>query len=142
MVAGFSTKSATAVGQAAAATDEAGPRGILTITRHPALWGFALWGLSHLTTNGELRAIIVFVAIVTLAFAGMVHIDKRRAVELGADWSTYAARTSVVPFGAIARGKAKLDWRGIGVVRVLAAAFVYTAILHMHAMLIGASPMP
>jgi hypothetical protein len=27
-------------------------------------------------------------------------------------------------------------------VRVLAAAFVYVAILHMHALVIGASPMP
>lgn len=142
MVAAFSTKSATTAGGGKVASEEEGPRGIVTVTRHPALWGFALWGLSHLATNGELRAIIVFVAILTLAFAGMLHIDRRRAADLGADWSRYADRTSIVPFGAVLRGKTKLDLRGIGLVRILAAAFVYTAVLHMHAMLIGASPMP
>lgn len=40
------------------------------------------------------------------------------------------------------RTRARLDYRGIGVVRVLAAALVYVSILHTHAMLIGASPMP
>ena len=142
MVAGFSTKNATSVGQGAFASDENAARGIFAITRHPALWGFAIWAIGHLCANGELRAILVFAAILTLALAGMLHIDHRRAADLGEDWTGYREATSIVPFAAIARGRAKLDLRGIGVVRVLAAAFVYVAILHMHAMLIGASPMP
>jgi hypothetical protein len=36
----------------------------------------------------------------------------------------------------------KLDLRGVGIVRFLAAAFLYVGVLHMHAMFIGASPMP
>lgn len=142
MIAGFSTKSATTVGTAAVAADPDAARGIFTITRHPALWGFALWAAAHLLANGELRAILVFVAILVLAVAGMLHIDRRRAAELGDTWEGYRAKTSVVPFGAIIRGKNRLDLRGIGIVRVLAAAFVYVAILHMHALVIGASPMP
>jgi uncharacterized membrane protein len=142
MVAGFSTKSATSVGQGAVASEERAAKGILTVTRHPALWGFALWASAHLLANGELRAIIVFLAILTLAVAGMLHIDRRRAAELGDGWAKYRDETSLVPFGAILRGKAKLDLRGIGIVRVLAAAFIYVAILHTHALLIGASPMP
>ena len=116
--------------------------GIFTITRHPALWGFALWAAAHLFANGELRAILVFVPILVLAVAGMVHIDRRRAAELGEVWDGYRSRTSLVPFGAILRRRNRLDLRGIGVVRVLAAAFVYVAVLHMHALVIGASPMP
>jgi uncharacterized membrane protein/mono/diheme cytochrome c family protein len=142
LIAGFSTKSATTVGTADVAGDPDAARGIFTITRHPALWGFALWAGAHLLANGELRAILVFVAILALAVAGMVHIDRRRAAELGATWDAYRARTSLVPFGAIIRRKNRLDLRGIGIVRVLAAAFAYVAILHMHALAIGASPMP
>jgi uncharacterized membrane protein/mono/diheme cytochrome c family protein len=142
MVAGFSTKSPTSVGQGAVASDDDVAKGILTVTRHPALCGFALWASAHLLANGELRAIIVFVSILTLAVAGMVHIDRRRAVELGDAWASYRDRTSLVPFGAVLRGTTKLDLRGIGIVRVLAAALVYVAILHTHALLIGASPMP
>ena len=142
LIAGFSTKSATTVGSADAAADPEAARGIFTITRHPALWGFALWAGAHLLANGELRAILVFLPILVLAVAGMLHIDRRRAAELGDVWEGYAARTSLVPFAAILRRKNRLDLRGIGIVRVLAAAFVYVAILHMHALVIGASPMP
>lgn len=142
LIAGFSTKSATTVGTADVAGDPDAARGIFTITRHPALWGFALWAGAHLLANGELRAILVFVAILVLAIAGMVHIDRRRAAALGATWEGYRARTSLVPFVAILRRRNQLDLKGIGIVRVLAAAFVYVAILHMHALVIGASPMP
>lgn len=142
MVAGFSTPSATSVGQGSLAKEPDSVRGIFTITRHPALCGFAIWATAHLFANGELRAIIVFVAILTLAITGMTHIDRRRSVELGEEWALYADRTSLVPFSAIARGRVKLDLRGIGIARVLGAAFLYTGVLHTHALLIGASPMP
>jgi uncharacterized membrane protein/mono/diheme cytochrome c family protein len=142
LIAGFSTKSATTVGTGSVAADPDAARGIFTITRHPALWGFTLWAAAHLLANGELRAILVFVAILVLAVRGMLAIDRRRAAELGETWEGYRAKTSLVPFEAIIRGKNKLDLRGIGLVRVLAAAFVYVAILHMHALVIGASPMP
>ena len=94
------------------------------------------------STTTFLGAILVFVPILVLAVAGMVHIDRRRAADLGDVWEGYRARTSLVPFAAIIRGKNRLDLRGIGIVRVLAAAFVYVAVLHMHALVIGASPMP
>jgi uncharacterized membrane protein len=142
LVAGFSTRSATTVGQGELAAEDRPPPGILRITRHPALCGFAMWASAHLLANGELRAILVFVAILSLAVIGMFHIDRKRAAELGAGWTTYRERTSIVPFAAIARGGATFDLRGIGVVRVLAAAFIYVAILHTHALVIGASPMP
>ena len=142
MVAGFSTKSATAVGQQGALEEERPARGILSVTRHPALWGFTIWATAHLATNGELRAIIVFVAILTLALLGMLHIDRRRAAELGDAWKTYEAQTSLVPFGAILGKRATFDVRGIGIARVLISAFLYVAVLHTHALLIGASPMP
>jgi uncharacterized membrane protein/mono/diheme cytochrome c family protein len=142
MVGGFSTRSVTSVGQGSYAEDANAGRGIFTITRHPALWGFTIWAVSHLATNGELRAIIVFVAFLTLAIAGMLHIDRRRAAALGEAWTKYGERTSVVPFGAILRGRTSLDFRGIGVLRLVGSAFAYVTVLHTHAMLIGASPMP
>jgi uncharacterized membrane protein len=131
MVAGFSTPSATSVGQGQLASSERAVRGIFTVTRHPALWGFALWATAHLFANGELRAILVFASILVLSVAGMLHIDQRRAAELGAAWSSYRERTSLVPFAAVVRRQTPLDLRGIGVVR-----------LHSHALVIGASPMP
>ncbi len=146
LVAGFSTPSPTMVAQGAIVTkeDDGGgrPKGILAVTRHPALWGFALWAVSHLATNGELHVVLVALSIAALAFGGMLHIDARRAAALGDAWGRYTAKTSVLPFAAMVSGRAKLRFGEIGIVRVLIAGFLYYAILHAHAFVIGASPYP
>lgn len=143
LVAGFSTPSPTGAGQENVAKQEgAGPKGIQAVTRHPALWGFAVWALSHLATNGELHVVIVAVAILVLALGGMLHIDARRRVSLGAAWDAYAAKTSILPFAAIAAGRARLVPAEIGVWRVLIAAAFYVAMFFAHPYLIGASPVP
>lgn len=142
MVCGFSTRSPTSVGQGAMAKEDKPPRGILAVTRHPALWGFALWGFGHLATNGELHVVLVATSIVVLAIGGMMHIDARRKKELGEGWTPFAQKTSLVPFAAMISGRAKLRLSEVGVVRVLITAFLYTAILHTHALIVGASPFP
>lgn len=141
MVAGFSTRSPTAVGQEGAAKTER-PTGILAVTRHPALWGFALWAASHLATNGELHVVLVAGAILVLALGGMLHIDARRKATLGEEWEAYAAMTSVVPFAAIAQGRARLVPSEIGARRVVVAAVLYVVIFFAHPYIIGASPSP
>lgn len=142
LVLGNSTPSPTSVAQEKRATDENVVKGIQAVTRHPALWGFTLWALSHLATNGELHVIILASGILVLAVFGMLHIDSRRARSLGDAWAPYAERTSIVPFVAMARGKAKLRLKDIGFVRPLIVAVLYVAILHTHALVIGASPFP
>jgi uncharacterized membrane protein len=39
---------------------ELAPGAITTVTRHPVLWGFALWAGSHLVPNGDLRSRLLF----------------------------------------------------------------------------------
>jgi uncharacterized membrane protein len=142
MVLGFSTPGPTSVRQEERAKDASPAKGIQAVTRHPALWGFALWAISHLATNGELHVVILTVGILTLAIAGMFHIDARRRHDLGDAWDAYAERTSILPFAAIARGKAKLAFKDIGIVRLVITAVIYVGILHTHALVIGASPFP
>lgn len=142
MVLGFSTPGPTTVAQGERAKDESTVRGIQAVTRHPALWGFALWALSHLATNGELHVVILASGIFLLAVGGMFHIDARRRHDLGAAWDAFAEKTSILPFAAIARGKAKLSFKDIGIVRPIITAVIYVGILHTHALLIGASPLP
>lgn len=142
MVLGFSTPGPTTVKQEGRVDDPGAVKGIQAVTRHPALWGFALWALSHLATNGELNVVILALGILTLAVGGMLHIDARRRHDLGDAWSAYVERTSVVPFAAIARGKARLSLRDIGIVRLVITAVIYVGILHTHALVVGASPFP
>ena len=141
IVAGFTSPNPTAVEQEDKVKDER-PRGIVAVTRHPALWGFTLWAAAHLATNGELHVVIVASAILVLAVGGMLHIDARRRATLGADWDAFAAKTSVIPFAAIAGKRAVLVPSEIGAKPVVIAAIVYVAIFFAHPYVIGASPSP
>jgi len=140
LVLGFTTPAPTIAGMADRAA--AGPRGVQRITRHPALWGFALWGLSHIPPNGDLRSTLVFVGVAFLALAGMVHIDLRRGATGTDAWDRYEQQTSVFPFVAIASGRQKLVLREIGWWRVLLGIVAWAAMLHLHRWLIGVSPLP
>jgi len=119
----------------AAESAEAPPRGVYAITRHPMMWGFALWALAHalvVPTPGQLvlSAIVAFLAIV-----GSAGQDAKKARLMGDAWKQWAARTSFVPFArlvgggtawrdAIPRGHALLG----GVVLWLAATWAHGAL--------------
>ncbi|MGH6945889.1 MAG: NnrU family protein [Kiloniellales bacterium] len=145
-IAGLTTRSPTLVGgetllESAAASENFG-HGILSITRHPFLWGAALWAASHLLVNGTAADVILMGGILVLSLGGMRHIDQKRASEAGAGWGPVAMTTSLVPFAAILRGQRQLDWRGIGWWRPLAGIALYLFVLKIHAGLFGASPLP
>lgn len=140
LVLGFTTPSPTIAGMADKAAE--GPKGIQRITRHPALWGFALWGLAHIPPNGDLRSTLVFVSIAFLGLAGMVHIDLRRAATGSEAWERYEQQTSVFPFVAIVAGRQKLALGELGWWRILIGVLAWAAMLHLHRWLIGVSPLP
>ncbi|MCR6646283.1 MAG: NnrU family protein [Terricaulis sp.] len=45
-------------------------RGVLRITRHPFLWGVALWGVGHALANGERFALMLFGALALMVLFG------------------------------------------------------------------------
>jgi uncharacterized membrane protein/cytochrome c551/c552 len=140
MVLGYTTPSPTAAGMEKRAAD--GPRGIHRITRHPALWSFGLWGLAHIPPNGDLRSTLVFVGIAFLAFAGMVHIDLRRAASGGEAWERFERETSVFPFVAIVAKRQRLVLGELGWWKILVALLVWGGMLHFHRLFYGVSPLP
>jgi len=140
LVMGFTTPSPTTAGMAARASS--GPRGVQRITRHPALWGFALWALSHLAPNGDLRSCLVFLGIAFLAFTGMVHIDMRRGAVPDEAWARYERETSIVPFVAILGGRQKLVLSELGVWRIALGLVAWAAMLPIHRFVFGVSPLP
>ncbi len=139
-LAGVTTPNPTMVGGERSA-GIGGPKdpapGIISITRHPVLWGAALWALSHLAANGDAASMVVMGGILALSLGGMAHIDERRETALGAAWGPVKLTTGVVPFAAIARGRAELDWKGIGWWRPAGALALYAALLHAHVWIVG-----
>jgi uncharacterized membrane protein len=82
-------------GAAKLATDT--PRGVFAVTRHPMMWGFALWALSHLVLWWSWRTTIVASAVLVLALVGAHFQDRKKAALLGAEWSHWQAKTSYWP---------------------------------------------
>jgi uncharacterized membrane protein len=104
-VASVATPNPTAV---AGRLDEAGPRGIQRITRHPMLWSFALWALVHLIGKGTLAGLFFFGAFLLTALLGMPSIDRKLAARDPALWARLAPATSIIPFAAILAGRNRL----------------------------------
>jgi uncharacterized membrane protein/mono/diheme cytochrome c family protein len=141
-VAGVTTRSPTQIGQTDALAQREPAVGILRITRHPQLWGYVLFGLSHLPPNGDAAALLFFGAFAALSVLGMVHIEHRRQGALGQAWAEFEARTSILPFGAIIEGRNRLVLRELGWWRLALTLVLYAALLVGHGWLFGASPLP
>ncbi len=73
------------------------PTGVFAVTRHPMMWGFALWALSHLVLWWDRRTVIVAVAILVLALGGARLQDAKKARQLGTAWRAWEARTRYWP---------------------------------------------
>ena len=138
---GLATPSPTRVGmesKLAEGTDIV--RGIVRVTRHPFLWGVALWALVHLIVNGDLASFILFGSLLLLALGGTVAIDAKRHRKFGDGWAQFAQTTSSVPFAAILSGRnsivSALD--EIGIVRPLVAVLAYALIFYFHGRVFGA----
>lgn len=141
-VCGLTSRNPSMAGMERAA-DAANPvSGILTVTRHPMLWSFALWGLAHLPANGDRASIYLFGSLALLALAGMPLIDRRKADEIGGAWGPILMRSSALPFLAAAEGRTAIDWRGIGWWRPALGVFLYVLILGGHRHVFGVAPWP
>lgn len=143
LVGGYGVANPMAVGGEARAREPKPMRGMLTVTRHPILWGIALWAGSHLLANGTAPDLLLFGGILVLCLGGMAAIDHKRRLRLGSAWGPIALATSVVPFVAIAEGRQRLDWQGIGPVPPMLALVLYAILLLGHPWLTGtAVPIP
>ncbi|MEW6017431.1 MAG: NnrU family protein [Pseudomonadota bacterium] len=137
IVIGVTTPNPTSVKQEGLLARENAVRGMLRVTRHPFLWGVALWAVGHLIVNGDLASLILFGSMLILAVLGTTSIDAKRRRVQGEAWAPFAAQTSNLPFGAILTGRQTLKLGEFGLIRPLAAAVVYVALLVGHPYLFG-----
>jgi uncharacterized membrane protein len=141
-VPGLVTKNPTAVRMEASAASADTVRGVLRITRHPFLWGVAIWAAFHTLANGDTASVIFFGTFLVVALAGTVAIDAKRRRKLGEAWTAFAAHTSNVPFAAILSGRTRFSAREYFDWRFLFAVALFLALLFAHPHLFGVSPFP
>ena len=137
---GIMDRNPTAVRQEGALKSEQPARGILRVTRHPMMWGFALWAAVHLLARGDAASLVFFGGFLVLALSGTALIDMRKAGTLGEDWKRFADVTSNLPFGAIVEGRNRFSLGEIGWTKILAGLVLYAVFFALHSYLFGAGP--
>jgi uncharacterized membrane protein len=142
IVPGLTTPNPTSVRQEATLQKVDVVKGMLRITRHPFLWGVAVWAVGHLIVNGDAASIVLFASMLLLALFGTVSIDAKRRRALGKTWDAFAAQTSNVPFAAIAAGRQRLNVAEIGWWRIALAVIVWAALAWGHPYLFGVPALP
>ena len=142
IVPGLATRNPTSVRQESALDRPDAIQGMLRITRHPFLWGVAIWAFGHLVVNGERASLVLFGSMLLLALFGTASIDAKRKRALGATWDTFAAQTSNIPFAAILAGRQKLSLGEIGWWRILLGVVVWAALAWGHPYMFGVAALP
>lgn len=142
VVPGLTTPNPTSVRQQAVLERRDAIKGMLRVTRHPFLWGVAVWAAGHILVNGSVASLIFFGALLLLALFGTTSIDAKRRRALGEAWDAFAARTSNVPFAAIAARRQRLDLAEIGWWRLALAVAIWAGVLAIHQWAFGVSPLP
>jgi len=139
---GLTTPNPTSVRQEATLQKVDVVQGMLRITRHPFLWGVAVWALGHLIVNGDAASIVLFGSMLALALFGTASIDAKRRRALGKTWDAFAAQTSNFPFAAIAAGRQRLSLGEIGWWRIALAVGIWGVLSWAHPFLFGVRALP
>jgi len=141
VVLGMTAPNPMAVGGENLLMADAPARGIHRVTRHPFLWGVAVWAFVHLIANGDVASLVLFGSLFVLAFVGMISIDAKRKTACGRHWDSYAAATSIIPLQAIKDGRNTLVIAEFKVWQLVVALVLYLAVMHFHQAWFGVSPL-
>ncbi|GAC1404745.1 MAG: NnrU family protein [Novosphingobium sp.] len=79
------------------------PLGVFKITRHPMMWSFAIWALSHVIVAPSLRVLILSGTMAFLALVGAHGQDLRKSALNPREWNVWRKRTSYWPQLSAAR---------------------------------------
>ena len=84
-------------------------RGVFAITRHPMMWAFTLWSVSHVLVNPRPAVIVLAGGIALLAIGGSAGQDIKKRRVMGDSWAGWVSRTSFVPLAGQIAGQ--ISWR-------------------------------
>lgn len=111
--------------------------GIFAITRHPMNWAFIIWALTHIALSGGPANLVIASGILVLTFFGSLLQDRKKEALMGDAWKGWEARTSFIPFGAIAGGRVPLSAAWPGIVPLVGGIIIWAAASYFHTMLVG-----
>jgi uncharacterized membrane protein len=110
-------------------------RGVYAITRHPMLWSFAIWAVSHILVYPIAKTFIVTSAVMFLSLAGAAFQDRKKERLQPDTWPVWERQTSYVPFAAVIAGRARLG--RFGLTAILGGLAFWIAATWAHIPLVG-----
>ncbi len=69
------------------------PFGVFKATRHPMMWGFALWGIAHILVAPRIDNFIFAGSLVFLALVGSKAQEIKKRKLMGVEWDAWLRRT-------------------------------------------------
>lgn len=112
------------------------------VTRHPMLWGVAIWGIAHLLANGTAPDVALFGGFTVYSFLAMALSDAKKARRSPQDFAAVRAGTSVIPFLAMAQGRAGKATGDLLTKAVLLGLVFYAAAIVVHAYVLRVAVAP
>ncbi|MBB5577586.1 MULTISPECIES: NnrU family protein [Rhizobium] len=114
---------------------------VVGITRHPVLWGFAIWASGHIVANGDLRSLLLFGGFALFSLGSIAITEKRARRRLGDRWKTLSKGTSIVPLAAFFSGRRPTcDLPMLLAALITVALGAWLLFAGGHALLFGADP--
>ncbi len=129
----------SAPGGATVLENPAAADGIFAITRHPVMWGVAIWAVTHMISQATWRGFAFFGALAATALIGS-WLQQNRKRDSIPGWAPFEAKTSFFPFVAVLQGRAKFSLKAIGWRPLAIALIAWAAVLHFHFWLFGVQP--
>lgn len=111
------------------------PRGVFSVTRHPMMWSFALWGVAHILLMPTPANIVLAKTIIILALVGAALQDRKKERLQPETWRAWEKHTSYWPLGAILSGRVKFS--PAGMVPVIGGIALWLAATWAHLPLAG-----
>lgn len=116
----------------AAAVAQARAVGVFAVTRHPMMWGIALWAAAHMLVNPTPRMLVLAGAFAVLALLGAHLQDRKKAQLLGGAWQGWEAQTAFWPRLHKLPGAGLVPW-GVGVIAWLAITWAHVWLAYVPA---------
>ncbi|HJM61078.1 MAG TPA: NnrU family protein [Alphaproteobacteria bacterium] len=118
------------------------PIAAYAVTRQPIMVAIVLWGGAHMLVRGDAATVPLFGGFAVLGVAGALSQDRKARAYHNEAWPAYAATTSLAPLLALISGRARLSPGDIGWWPGIVSLALLLAMLWLHPLIFGLSPLP
>ena len=141
MIGGFLTPNPSTPIGAEALKNPSLTNGVFAITRHPVMWGFAIWAITHMISQATWRGFAFFGSFAATALIGS-WLQQNRKRDTVPGWGAFEAHTSFFPFAALLQDRTSFSLKAFGWWKIAVAVVAWAAMLHLHSWLFGVHPLP